>query len=75
MIFAPITRVNHHRQTIIFGCAFLSDEKTESFVWLFNKFLEAMSKGMPKVIITDQDPAMTKAIVETLPLIVHRYCI
>ena len=49
--------------------------RKRSFVWLFNKFLEAMSKGMPKVIITDQDPAMTKAIVETLPLIVHRYCI
>ena len=75
MIFAPITNVNYHGQTIIFGCAFLSDEKTESFVWLFNKFLDAMPKGAPQVIITDQDPAMTKAIVEALPLIVHWYCI
>ena len=55
MIFAPTTRVNHHGQTIIFGCAFLRDEKTKSFVWLFNKFLDAMPKGAPQVIITDQD--------------------
>ena len=26
MIFAPLTGVNHHGQTIIFGCGFLSDE-------------------------------------------------
>ncbi|XP_073152019.1 protein FAR1-RELATED SEQUENCE 5-like [Henckelia pumila] len=34
MIFAPLVGVNHHHQTIVFGCRFLSDEKTESFVWL-----------------------------------------
>ena len=34
MIFAPITGVNHHGQTIVFGCGLLSDEKTESVIWL-----------------------------------------
>ncbi|XP_073128254.1 protein FAR1-RELATED SEQUENCE 5-like [Henckelia pumila] len=29
--------VNHHGQTILFGCGFLSDERTESFVWLLDK--------------------------------------
>ncbi|XP_073121059.1 protein FAR1-RELATED SEQUENCE 5-like [Henckelia pumila] len=62
MIFAPFVGVNHHHQTIVFGCGFISDEKTESFVWLFNKFIEAMFKDKPNIIITDQDPAMTKAI-------------
>ncbi|XP_073049396.1 protein FAR1-RELATED SEQUENCE 5-like [Primulina eburnea] len=39
MIFAPFIGVNHHHQTIVFGCGFLSDEKTDSFVWFLNKFL------------------------------------
>ncbi|XP_060674867.1 protein FAR1-RELATED SEQUENCE 5-like [Ziziphus jujuba] len=33
MIFAPLVGVNNHGQTVLFACAFLSDEKTESFVW------------------------------------------
>ena len=74
-IFASITRVNHYGQTIIFGCAFFSDKKIEYFVWLFNKFLDVMPKGAPEMIITDQDPAMTKAIIEALPLTVHWYYI
>ncbi|XP_073017887.1 protein FAR1-RELATED SEQUENCE 5-like [Primulina eburnea] len=75
MIFAPFVGVNHHHQTIVFGCGFLSDEKTDSFVWLLNKFLEAMPKGAPNLIITDQDPAMTKAIGEVFPKTIHRYCL
>ncbi|XP_075483575.1 protein FAR1-RELATED SEQUENCE 5-like [Primulina tabacum] len=75
MIFAPFVGVNHHHQTIVFGCGFLSDEKTDSFVWLLNKFLEAMPKGAPNLIITDQDPAMTKAIAEVFPKTIHRYCL
>ncbi|XP_073138698.1 protein FAR1-RELATED SEQUENCE 5-like [Henckelia pumila] len=73
MIFAPFVGVNHHHQTIVFGCGFLSDEKIESFVWLLNKFLESMPKGAPNLIITDQDPAMTKSIGQVFPQTVHRY--
>ncbi|XP_073014540.1 protein FAR1-RELATED SEQUENCE 5-like [Primulina eburnea] len=75
MIFASFVGVNHHHQTIVFGCGFLSDEKTDSFVWLLNKFLEAMPKGAPNLIITDQDPAITKAIAEVFPKTIHRYCL
>ncbi|XP_059668971.1 protein FAR1-RELATED SEQUENCE 5-like [Cornus florida] len=75
LIFAPLTGVNHHGKTIIFGCGFLSDETTELFVWLFETWLKAMPKGPPNVIITDQDSAMAKAISQTLPHTLHRYCI
>ncbi|XP_074561432.1 protein FAR1-RELATED SEQUENCE 5-like [Curcuma longa] len=75
LIFAPFVGVNHHHQTIIFGCGFISDEKTESFVWLLNMFIKAMPKGAPNVIITDQDPAMTKAIAQVFPQTMHRYCL
>ena len=40
MIFAPFTGVNHHRQCVTFGALFLSDERIDSFVWLFEKILE-----------------------------------
>ncbi|XP_060671378.1 protein FAR1-RELATED SEQUENCE 5-like [Ziziphus jujuba] len=74
MIFAPLVRVNNHDQTVLFACAFLSDEKTESIVWLFELLKDSMPMNNPKMIITDQDPAMTKAIVQSLPNTFHRYC-
>ncbi|XP_024195739.1 protein FAR1-RELATED SEQUENCE 5-like [Rosa chinensis] len=78
MIFAPFTGVNNYGQTIIFACAFLNDETADSFVWLFKELLNGMpgnaSENAPKMIITDQDPAMTKAISEALPQTFHRYC-
>ncbi|XP_058181190.1 protein FAR1-RELATED SEQUENCE 5-like [Rhododendron vialii] len=75
LIFAPLLGVNHHGQTTLFGCAFLSDELSDSFEWLFKEFLKAMVGPPPKIIITDQDPAMTKAIACVLPTTFHRYCI
>ncbi|KAL5744290.1 hypothetical protein ACOSP7_027152 [Xanthoceras sorbifolium] len=42
MIFAPLIGVNHHGQSIVFAYAFLSDETTDSFLWLFDQFKEAM---------------------------------
>nr|XP_048322617.1 protein FAR1-RELATED SEQUENCE 5-like [Ziziphus jujuba var. spinosa] len=74
MIFAPLVGVNNHGQMVLFACAFLSDEKTESFVWLFELLKDSMPTNNPKMIITDQDPAMTKAIVQSLPNTFHRYC-
>ncbi|WCJ25499.1 FAR1-related sequence 5 [Euphorbia peplus] len=75
MIFAPILGVNNHRQTIVFACALLNGEHCDNFVWLFKQFLKAMPSDAPKMIITDQDPAMTLAISKTLPNTLHRYCI
>lgn len=43
MSFAPFVRVNHHRKTLLFGCGLLSREDTETYVWLFNSWLECMS--------------------------------
>ncbi|KAG6437481.1 hypothetical protein SASPL_102399 [Salvia splendens] len=44
-----------------------NDEKTKSYLWLLNKFMEAMPTSAPKAIITDQDHAMTKALAQVLP--------
>ena len=74
MIFAPFTGVNHHRQTVTFGAAFLANEKIESFAWLFEKFLEAMGGSKPTLLITDQDPAMRVAVKNTFTTTTHRFC-
>ncbi|KAL5773651.1 hypothetical protein ACOSP7_013290 [Xanthoceras sorbifolium] len=74
MIFASMMGVNNHGQTTIFACSFLSDKSVDSFVWLFEQFKKCMPNCSPKMIITDQDPTVTKAISQTLPDTLHIYC-
>jgi zinc finger SWIM domain-containing protein 3 len=75
MPFAPILGTNHHKQTIIFGAALLFNETIESFVWLFETFLIAMSGKHPSTIFTDQDATMAGAIAYVLPNTSHRLCL
>ena len=70
--FAPFVGVNHHKQTIVFGAALLYDETTESFEWLFQTFLGAMSGKQPQTILTDQCAAMADAIGKVFPGRKHR---
>nr|XP_051201792.1 protein FAR1-RELATED SEQUENCE 5-like [Lolium perenne] len=74
MPFAPFVGINRYGQTIQLGCGFLRNENVESFVWLFEEFLEAMGGVQPQNIITDQDAAMRTAILETFPDCCHRNC-
>ncbi|KAL8134265.1 protein FAR1-RELATED SEQUENCE 3 [Apium graveolens] len=71
--FAPFTGVNHHGQTILFGCALLFDESEATFIWLFKTFLAAMGDQAPVSIITDQDKAIQAAVTRVLPE--TRHCI
>ncbi|XP_059669233.1 protein FAR1-RELATED SEQUENCE 5-like [Cornus florida] len=54
MLFAPFVGVNHHGQSILFGCGLLSNEDTDTYIWLFESWLTCMSSRAPKAIITDQ---------------------
>ncbi|XP_061999955.1 protein FAR1-RELATED SEQUENCE 5-like [Rosa rugosa] len=74
LICAPFVGVDHHWKNVLFGCAFLSDERTDSFTWLFETFLESMGNKRPKTIFTDEDNAMEKAIEIILPGTHHRLC-
>ncbi|PIA57245.1 hypothetical protein AQUCO_00600169v1 [Aquilegia coerulea] len=65
--FAPIVGVNHHLQTVFFGCAIVLYECEESYTWLLETFLKAMRGNRPVRIITDQDEEMVKAIDRVLP--------
>ncbi|XP_062005795.1 protein FAR1-RELATED SEQUENCE 5-like [Rosa rugosa] len=73
--FAPFVGVNHHKQTTLFGAALLYDETTESFKWLFETFLSAMSGKQPVTILTDQSVAMARAIKDVFPQATHRLCV
>ncbi|KAF2296696.1 hypothetical protein GH714_001308 [Hevea brasiliensis] len=75
LICAPFVGVNHHWQNVLFGCAFLLDEKIDSFKWLFQSFLESMGNRPPITIFTDQDSAMSNAIKVVFPTTHHRLCL
>ena len=54
MPFTIFVGVNHHGQTILFGCGLLSKENTETYNWLFKTWLECMSGKALKAIVIDQ---------------------
>ncbi|XP_075655107.1 protein FAR1-RELATED SEQUENCE 5-like [Castanea sativa] len=66
--------LNHHRETVVYGGALLYDETIESFVWLFETFLEAMSEKKLITIFTDQDAAMLAAIKVVITKTYHALC-
>lgn len=74
MIFAPFTGVNHHKQSIFLGAALISNEKAESYIWVFQTFLKAMGGKKPSLIITDEAASMKNAIEKVLPSTTHRLC-
>ncbi|KAA8540142.1 hypothetical protein F0562_026834 [Nyssa sinensis] len=67
--------VNHHGQSTLLGCGFISNEDTETFSWLFQSWLACMFGRAPNAIITDQDKAMQKAIENVFPNARHRWCL
>ncbi|XP_018830352.2 protein FAR1-RELATED SEQUENCE 5-like [Juglans regia] len=73
MPFAPFVGVNHHGQFILLGAGLISNEDTNTFVWLFRAWLKCMNGQAPKAIITDQDRAMKSAIAIVFPDSRHRY--
>jgi len=75
LIFSRFTGINHHRQSITFGARFSTTEQVESFIWLFDRFLEAMRGQKPPYIVTDQDPTMKIAIERIFDTSIHRFCV
>ncbi|PKA46963.1 Protein FAR1-like 5 [Apostasia shenzhenica] len=73
--FAPFIGVNNHKQSVIFGAAFLYDETEESFKWLFETFRTAMSGKQPVVVLTDRGQGISNAIAAVWPGTIHRVCV
>nr|KAJ0219584.1 hypothetical protein LSAT_V11C300142720 [Lactuca sativa] len=61
MVFVPFTGIDNHKRCVTFGAGLLCREDTNSYIWLLQSFLKCFGKA-PIMVVTDQDPAMKKAI-------------
>ncbi|XP_031287351.1 protein FAR1-RELATED SEQUENCE 8-like [Pistacia vera] len=75
MLFGAFVGVDHHGHSILLGYGLISNEDTETFVWLFQSWLVCMLNCAPKAIITDQDKAMQNAIKIVFPGTRHGWCL
>ncbi|XP_056694914.1 protein FAR1-RELATED SEQUENCE 5-like [Spinacia oleracea] len=75
LICAPFVGINNHWKNTMFACAFIGDETTESFVWVFETFLKAMGGKHPISIFTDQDADIAAGIEQVFPSSRHRLCL
>lgn len=57
---------------MLLGCGLLSDESTESFLWLLKSWLTCMKGRPPSAIITDECVAIKAAVREVFPKTRHR---
>lgn len=73
LVFVPFTAIDNHNRNVTFGGALLGSEAADSYRWLLTKFVNAFGKE-PQVVVTDQDPAMKRAIKDVLPRTRHRLC-
>jgi hypothetical protein len=71
--FASFLGVNHHKQPVLLGCALIADETEESFTWVFQAWLRAMSGRSPISIIADQDKTIQHSIAQVFPGTHHRF--
>ncbi|XP_057808405.1 protein FAR1-RELATED SEQUENCE 5-like [Salvia miltiorrhiza] len=74
LICVPFIGINHHRTNVMFAIAFLSNEKSESYEWLFRTFLEAMYENEPCVIFSYQDHALMNGVDMSFRVASHRLC-
>ncbi|KAH6770461.1 hypothetical protein C2S52_015264 [Perilla frutescens var. hirtella] len=73
MIFAPFTGKDNHGKCVTFGAGLLCNEDIESYSWLLSRFKDCMGQA-PRMIITDQDPAIKIAVERVLIGTRHRLC-
>ncbi|XP_009131712.1 protein FAR1-RELATED SEQUENCE 12 isoform X1 [Brassica rapa] len=71
--FATFVGFNHHRQPVLLGCAMVADESKDSFVWLFQTWLRAMSGRPPRSVVADQDSSIQQALSQVFPGAHRRY--
>lgn len=51
ILFAPFVEVNHHKQLTLLGCGLISNEDTNTFVFLFQTWLKCMNDQAPNGMI------------------------
>lgn len=69
-----IVGINYHYKTTIIGFASLTAETKQAYTWLLVTLLDTLEGKHPKVVLTDGDKAIRKAISKTLLQSIHRLC-
>ncbi|KAL0352665.1 UNVERIFIED_CONTAM: protein FAR1-RELATED SEQUENCE 1 [Sesamum angustifolium] len=64
-----------HLKNVFWVDAKVADESKSTYVWLMRAWIRSMHGQAPKVILTDQDPALKEAIAEVLPGSRHCFCL
>ncbi|XP_022013958.1 protein FAR1-RELATED SEQUENCE 5-like [Helianthus annuus] len=73
LVFVRFTGIDNHFRNVTFGGALLGSETADSYRWLLRCFVNAFGSE-PKVVVTDQDAAMNRAIKDVLSRSRHRLC-
>ncbi|XP_022024577.1 protein FAR1-RELATED SEQUENCE 4-like [Helianthus annuus] len=73
MVFVPFSGIDNHHCNVTFGASLLASETADTYIWLLRVFLKAVG-SQPKVVVTNQDPAMKKAISVVFVDTRHRLC-
>ncbi|XP_047175955.1 protein FAR1-RELATED SEQUENCE 6-like isoform X1 [Vigna umbellata] len=67
--------INHHKQSILFGCGLLACETVESYTWLFRAWLTCILGRPPQVIITNQCGILQTVVADVFPRSTHCLCL
>ncbi|KAK1413055.1 hypothetical protein QVD17_34778 [Tagetes erecta] len=63
MVFVPFTGIDNHNRNVTLGAAILGSETADAYRWLLRTYINTFGNP-PQVIVTDQDAAMKKAILD-----------
>ncbi|KAJ9560277.1 hypothetical protein OSB04_005437 [Centaurea solstitialis] len=73
MVYVPFTGIDNHKNCVTLGAGILDSEDGKAFKWLLEAFLKSFGK-QPKLVVTDQCPAIKQAVREIFKESRHRFC-
>ena len=73
MVFVPFTGIDNHKNCVTLGAALLDGESIPAYKWVLEAFLKTFGK-QPKLVVTDQCPAIKQAVSEVFTESRHRFC-